>query len=59
VGVETLGFIRNETQTLQVNNTAKIFGSEGSDSLTGTVANEIFDGLGGADQVDGGAGSDT
>ena len=59
VGVETLGFIRNETQTLQVNNTAKVFGSEGSDSLTGTKADEIFDGLGGADQVDGGAGSDT
>ena len=59
VGVETLGFIRNDTQTLQVNNSAKVFGSEGSDSLTGTVADEIFDGLGGADQVDGGAGSDT
>ncbi len=59
VGVETLGFIRNETQTLQVNNTAKVFGSEGSDSLTGTKADEIFDGLGGADQVDGGAGNDT
>jgi hypothetical protein len=59
VGIESLGFIRNDTQTLQVNNSAKVFGSEGGDSLTGTVADEIFDGLGGADQVDGGAGSDT
>ena len=59
VGVETLGFIRNESKPLQVSDSAKVFGSEGSDSLTGTVANEVFDGLGGADQVDGGAGSDT
>jgi hypothetical protein len=59
VGVESLGFTPNETRALTVNDTAKIFGSVGGDRLTGTASDEIFDGLGGADQVDGSAGSDT
>jgi subtilisin family serine protease len=59
VGVETLGFTRNETRSLAVNDTAKIFGSASSDRLTGTSSDEIFDGIGGADQVDGSAGTDT
>ncbi len=59
VNIETLAFNADQTRSLVVNDTSKLFGSAAADRLTGTAADEVIDGLGGADVVDGGAGTDT
>jgi len=57
--VENLAFTQSQSKALETTSNAVVFGTAGYNGLVGSSANEVFDGQGGSDSVDGGAGEDT